>query len=171
MTHFDDLAIEARLERLERQQRRWRGVAGVACLGLVAVALMGQKPAGRTVEAERFILRDAAGRTRAELMVEGEQSVALRFRDADSMPRLTVGTENGAAVVVVNEQSGKLRAGLVALPHGAPGLSLYDSTGKPRAELSLNRLEFRHPDPLQGMGLAVFKNERLLASESVSCCV
>src|SRR5207248_11372591 len=31
------------------------------------------------------------------------------------------------------------RAGLVALPHGAPGLSLYDSTGKPRAELSLNR--------------------------------
>src|SRR5207237_7386071 len=39
------------------------------------------------------------------------------------------------------------------------------------AELSLNRLEFRHPDPLQGMGLAVFKNERLLASESVSCCV
>ena len=83
MTHFDDLAIEARLERLERQQRRWRGVAGVACLGLVAVALMGQKPAGRTVEAERFILRDAAGRTRAELSLNRDGAPALTCSDRD----------------------------------------------------------------------------------------
>src|SRR5262249_20631281 len=139
MTHANDLAILARLERLERQQRRWRAVALVGLLGFVALGLMGQKFAGRTVEAERFILRDAAGRTRAELMVDGEQSVALRFKDADGMPRLTVGTENGAALIVLNEAGGKLRAGLVSLPHGAPGLNLYDTTGKPRAELSLNR--------------------------------
>ena len=141
MTHVDDLAVVTRLERLERQQRRWRGLAITGALGLAALALMGQKPAGRTVEAERFVLRDAAGRARAELLIvdDKEQSVALRFKDADGMPRLTVGTENGAAVVVLNEQGGKLRAGLVALPHGAPGLNLYDSTGKPRAELSLNR--------------------------------
>ena len=138
MTHSDDLAIAARLARLERQQRRWRAATGVACLGLAALALMGQKPAGRTVEAERFVLRDAAGRPRAELMLDGE-SVALRFKDADGMPRLTVGTENGAALIALNEERGKLRAGLVVLPHGAPGLSLYDSGGKPRAELALGR--------------------------------
>ena len=140
MTHADDQAVLARLEHLERQQRRWRGAAVVGGLALVSLALMGQKPAGRTVEAERFVLRDSAGRARAELvMVDGEQSVALRFKDGDGMPRLTLGTENGAAVVVLNEAGGKLRAGLVALPHGAPGLNLYDGTGKPRAELSLTR--------------------------------
>ena len=139
MAHADDLAIMTRLERLERQQRRWRGAAIAGALGLAAIALMGQKPAGRTVEAERFVLRDAAGRVRAELVMDNEQSAALRFRDADSMPRLTVGTENGAALIVLNEAGGKLRAGLVSLPHGAPGLNLYDSSGKPRAELSLNR--------------------------------
>lgn len=139
MTHANDLAIITRLERLERQQRRWRGAALAGVLGIAALALMGQKHAGRTVEAERFVLRDAAGRTRAELVMDNEHSVALRFKDADGMPRLTVGTENGAALIVLNEKGGKLRAGLVTLPHGAPGLNLYDESGKPRAELSLNR--------------------------------
>ena len=139
MAHPDDLAITERLERLERRHRRWRNVGVAGALGLAALALMGQKPPARAVEAERFILRDAAGRVRAELLVDGDQSVALRFKDADGMPRLTVGTENGAALIVLNEQGGKLRAGLVSLPHGAPGLNLYDAAGKPRAELSLNR--------------------------------
>ena len=141
MTHANDLAIVTRLERLERAQRRWRALAIVAALGVTTLGLMGQRYAGRTVEAERFVLRDAEGRARAELLMvdNKEQSVALRFKDADGAPRLTVGTENGAALIVLNEQGGKLRAGLVTLPHGAPGLNLYDSTGKPRAELSLNR--------------------------------
>ena len=139
MTYANDPAIIARLERLERAQRRRRGMAIAGVLGVAALALMGQKHAGRTVEAERFVLRDAAGHLRAELTVDGEQSVALRFKDGDGRPRLTVGTENGAALIVLNEQGGKLRAGLVALPHGAPGLNLYDKTGKPRAELTLNR--------------------------------
>jgi hypothetical protein len=91
------------------------------------------------VEAERFILRDAAGRARAELVVDGEQSVALRFKDADSMPRLSLGTENGAAVLVLNEQGGRVRAGLVTLSHGAPALTFYDNNGRNRAELALTR--------------------------------
>jgi hypothetical protein len=139
MTESKDLALLERVERLERSQRRWRGVASAAAVGLVAVGLMGQKPAPRTLEAERFILRDAAGRARAELVVDGEQSVALRFKDADSMPRLSVGTENGAAVVVLNEQGGRVRAGLVTLPHGAPALTFYDNNGRNRAELALTR--------------------------------
>ena len=76
---------------------------------------------------------------RAELGVESEQSVALRFRDPDTMPRLSIGTENGASVLVLNEQGGKVRAGLVTLPHGAPALTLYDPNGKNRAELALTR--------------------------------
>lgn len=139
MTESVDRAVLQRLERLERAHRRWRRLASAATLGLVALAVMGQKPAPRTVEAERFILRDAAGRVRAELVVDGEQSVALRFKDADSMPRLSLGTENGAAVLVLNEQGGRVRAGLVTLPHGAPALTFYDNNGRNRAELALTR--------------------------------
>ena len=139
MTYANDPAIIARLERLERAQRRRRGVTLAGALVVASLALMGQRHAGRTVEAERFVLRDTTGQARAELSVDGAHSVSLRFKDGDGRPRLTVGTENGAALIVLNEQGGKLRAGLVALPHGAPGLNLYDATGKPRAELSLNR--------------------------------
>jgi hypothetical protein len=136
---LDELTLAGRVERLEQAQRRWRRLAAGAVMGLAAVALMGQKPAPRIVEAERFILRDAAGRVRAELAVDTEQSVALRFRDVDNLPRLSVGTENGASVLVLNEQGGKVRAGLVTLPHGAPALTLYDTNGKNRAELALTR--------------------------------
>jgi hypothetical protein len=129
----------ARVERLERAQRRWQRLAAGAVLSLAAVGLMGQKPAPRVVEAERFLLKDAAGRTRAELVVDSEQSVALRFRDADTMPRLSIGTENGASVLVLNEQGGKVRAGLVTLAQGSPALTLYDNNGKTRAELGLAR--------------------------------
>jgi hypothetical protein len=139
MSESSDVLIAQRVERLERAQRRWQRVAAGAVLGLIAVAVMGQKPAPRIVEAERFILRDAAGRIRAELAVDTEQSVALRFRDADNMPRLSIGTENGASVVVLNEQGGKVRAGLVTLPQGSPALTLYDTNGKNRAELALTR--------------------------------
>lgn len=139
MTEVIDVTLARRVERLERGQRRWRGLAALSVLGIVAVALMGQKPAPRIVEAERFVLRDAAGRVRAELVVDGEQSVALRFKDPDSMPRLSLGTENGAAVLVLNEQGGRVRAGLVTLPHGAPALTFYDQNGKNRAELALTR--------------------------------
>ena len=137
MSEALDLTMAQRVERLERAQRQWRRLAVCAVLGLVGVGLMGQKPAPRTVEAERFILRDAAGRIRAELGVDGEQSVALRFRDADNLPRLSIGTENGASVLVLNEQGGKVRAGLVTLPQGSPALTLYDTNGKNRAELAL----------------------------------
>jgi hypothetical protein len=139
MVEAVDPTLVRRLERLERAERRWRRLATCAALGLAAVAVMGQKPAPRVVEAERFILRDAAGRARAELVVDGEQSVALRFKDADSMPRLSLGTENGAAVLVLNEQGGRVRAGLVTLSHGAPALTFYDNNGRNRAELALTR--------------------------------
>jgi hypothetical protein len=139
MTEAADLTLARRVERLERAQRRWRRLAMASALGLAAVGVMGQKPAPRIVEAERFILRDAAGRVRAELVVDGEQSVALRFKDPDSMPRLSIGTENGSAVVVLNEQGGRVRAGLVTLPHGAPALTFYDNNGRNRAELALSR--------------------------------
>src|ERR1700741_403299 len=108
MARAEDAAIEARVARLEREARRWRRIAGGAVLGLVAVALMGQaKPGIRIVEAERLVLRDSNGLVRAELGVDGDQSVALRFKDDTSMPRLTVGVENGSSPNVLDDKGGE----------------------------------------------------------------
>lgn len=131
-------AIVQRIERLEREARRWRGLALVLGLLLAAAGVMGQARTGRTVEATRFVLKDSANRVRAELVAQ-ERSVALRFKDEGGIPRLTVGTEDATAVVVLNDRTGAVAANMAVLPHGAPGLSLYDPSGKPRVELSLAR--------------------------------
>ena len=130
--------VVRRIERLERESRRWRGVALVLGLLLAAAGVMGQAKTGRTVEATRFVLKDSANRVRAELVAQ-ERSVALRFKDEGGIPRLTVGTEDGTSVVVLNDRAGAVAANVAVLPHGAPGLTLYDPAGKSRLEISLGR--------------------------------
>ncbi len=130
--------IVQRIERLERDARRWRTLAVVLGLLLGAVGVMGQARTGRTVEATRFVLKDNANRVRAELVAQ-ERSVALRFKDEGGIPRLTVGTEDATAVVVLNDRMGAVAASVAVLPHGAPGMTLYDPAGKPRVEVSVAR--------------------------------
>ena len=130
--------IMERVERLERESRRWRGIALVLGLLLAAVGVMGQAKTARTVEATRFVLKDTANRVRAELVAQ-ERSVALRFKDEGGIPRLTVGTEDATAVVVLNDRTGAVAANVAVLPHGAPGMTLYDPAGKPRVEVSVAR--------------------------------
>ena len=130
--------IVQRIERLERESRRWRAGALVLGLLLAAAGVMGQARTGRTVEATRFVLKDSANRVRAELVAQ-ERSVALRFKDEGGIPRLTVGTEDATAVVVLNDRTGAVAANVAVLPHGAPGITLYDPAGKPRVEVSVAR--------------------------------
>ncbi len=75
-------ALERRLTALERQQRRTKR-AGIIGLGLAgAVLLMGQTSpppapapsAGRVVEAEKFVIRDARGQERAVLGLDHPSS-------------------------------------------------------------------------------------------------
>jgi hypothetical protein len=70
--------IVSRLERLEKENRRLKGL-GVAVLTIAsAIVLMGQMQAGRTVEAERFVLKDATGKIRAQInTVEDNAVLAL----------------------------------------------------------------------------------------------
>jgi hypothetical protein len=55
------------------------------------------------------------------------------------MPRLTLGIEGDAAVVVLTDKSSKPRATLTVLPQGTPSLTMYDESGKSRAEVSVSR--------------------------------
>jgi hypothetical protein len=133
-----EAGIVQRIERLERESRRWRALALVLGLVVAAAGVMGQARTGRTVEAQRFVLKDSANRVRAELVAQ-ERSVALRFKDEGGMPRLTVGTEDATAVLVLNDRTGAVAAHVAVLPHGAPGMTLYDPTGKSRVEVSVAR--------------------------------
>jgi len=47
--------------------------------------------AGRVVEAERFVLKDASGRTRVELTVLGDGSPTLGLFDRNGLPRALLG--------------------------------------------------------------------------------
>ncbi len=78
-TSMHDLdSLRARIERLERENRRFR-LGGLALIvAACAAALMGQAQPARTIEAERFVLRNASGKIAAELATP-RGSPALRF--------------------------------------------------------------------------------------------
>src|SRR2546428_13961492 len=60
--------VVKRIEELERQVRRWRRAAVALMLSAVALMTLGAAvPRGRVVEAQKFVLKDAAGGVRAGL--------------------------------------------------------------------------------------------------------
>lgn len=108
-----------RLERLEREIRWWRCGTLLVALGLASVVLMGQaSPTSRTVEAERFVLKDARGTIRAQL---------------------TVLTDGGGPVLGLADKDGRVRAFLSLLSDGAPLLALSDTEGKARVTLGFDQ--------------------------------
>lgn len=99
-------AVAGRLNRLEQENRRLRRVGAAGLLVLSALVLTAQTPpayVSRVVEAERFVVRDAKGTTRAAigLAPDGSASLALYDRQGDS------------------------RAGLIVRPDGSPGVVFH----------------------------------------------
>jgi hypothetical protein len=138
MTEPSHAALEQRIVRLERDCRLYKRAAAVAVVLVAAVGVMGHAST-RTLDAHKFVLRDAANRPRAELGMDGNQSLALRFKDETGMPRLTLGIEGDAAVVVLTDKSSKPRATLTVLGQGTPSLTMFDESGKSHAVVSLTR--------------------------------
>lgn len=152
-------AVMKRVEGLEREVRRWRHAAMALTLAAVALATMGLAiPRGRIVEAQKFVLKDAAGRVRVELGPnDTDKSITLRFRDEIGTPRLTLGVENDSALLVLGDKTGRPRVGAVTLADGVPGLTFYDATGRSRAELGLARDGDPSVSLLDGRGAPVWK--------------
>ena len=128
-------ALAHRLELLERENRRLRRLGVASLAGVAALVLLGEGQLPRSpsaqaaatppaITAERFVLKDARGRTGAAL---GWQT--------DGTPRLDL-----------FDRSGTARAALVVGSDDAPGLALFDADGKPRATFAL----FRRGGPQDG---------------------
>lgn len=80
-------AIVERLERLEKRDLRLKRAGFCVLLFVSAVLLTGQARPFRTMEAERFILRDADGKRRATLAVTADESVSLALGDSTGRVR------------------------------------------------------------------------------------
>src|SRR3989338_10400780 len=75
-------AVMKRLEKVEKQNRRFKQIGALALILAGSVLLMGQASPQRTVEATRFVLKDANGKSRAEWITS--PSVAALIFDNDA---------------------------------------------------------------------------------------
>jgi hypothetical protein len=124
-----------RLEKLERSNRRLK-LSGLAVLfGLAAFGLMGQaRPPLQTVEAQEFVVKDAAGVVRARLGASAS-AVSLSLSHEGGRANLVVSGGRGqGAHLAVSDSAGKVK-GLLLLSPETVGLYLspVDATGPPKS--------------------------------------
>lgn len=100
------------------------------------VLLMGQaNPGGvaRVVEAERFVLRDATGKVRAELgLRDGRPGLALFDEKGERRAQLAM-LPDGSSSLTFYDRDGNARAVVRVGPEGDPHLDLREADGKVRA--------------------------------------
>lgn len=136
---LDLTEVGARLQKLERQHRRLKLTGSMVLLLAAAGLLMGQAlPTRRTVDAEEFVLRDAAGTPRAVLSLKAEGAPTLAFFDPSGKTRAWFGVRGGGSpYLLFADHAGKPRAGLSVKDDGSPELTFIDLTGNPRALLQV----------------------------------
>jgi len=147
------MTIEERLAKVERElaeakaqairakrRNRWLlAVVGLAAgaFGLAwifagaAPTLQAQVGAGaeRVVRANRFVLEDENGKTRAMLSVD-KDGPALSLHDENGEVRATLDVDKDGSGLSLSDAAGKPRAGLAVIAVG-PVLVLCDEAGKP----------------------------------------
>jgi hypothetical protein len=106
-----------RLTRVEKQNR-WLARGGLAlALSCASLLLMAQKPDAQTIEAQGFVLKDAAGQVRAELHM-ANSGPELRLYDSQGR-----GKTNTLARIGADENGPSLD--LFTKEGGLAGLSIY----------------------------------------------
>jgi len=117
--------ILARLGRVERENRRLKRMAVGVLVLAGAVILMGQaRPSNRTIEAERFVLKDASGRIRARLEMELSDRPTLALLDAKGFPLVSLEAGESPSLNLCKGSCDQ-QVWLGTFPNGLFGLALY----------------------------------------------
>lgn len=145
-----DNAIAERLDRLEqhclrvdRTNRRLKAcIVALASLGaaglLGGAAKFADEP--ETIEVKRLVLRDQAGKVRADLTVDDRKNVVLFLMDEGGNKPIALGvTANGRPTMGLTLGGTNRQITLAFTPLQTAGLTLYDEKLTPRAQLSTSR--------------------------------
>ncbi|HTK91311.1 MAG TPA: hypothetical protein VL948_13765 [Verrucomicrobiae bacterium] len=129
-------ALTQRVDRLERDLRWWKCVAGLGGMLAVAAGLLGQAPAGapvKSVDAERFNLRDAGGNLRALLGTTSDGATSLLLYNATGVNQAGLGVmADGSTSVFLANPAGRTVTELTLYRDGTPTLVFRDRNGKTR---------------------------------------
>jgi len=123
-----------RLDGLEQQNRRLKrgGMIAAICVGMPILLALGV-PRGRSVEAERFVVRDSRGKQRAVLGLETDGTVGLWLQNKDEQMRVALDLfPEGSSDLGLHDKEGNVRAWLKVLQDGSAQLSMNQGNGKPR---------------------------------------
>jgi hypothetical protein len=149
--------LAERVSKLEAQNRRLKQ-AGIGALVLAStLVFMGQAQTNRVLEANAFHLKDATGKVRARLSMEGPDRPTLSFLDADGLPlvslaggnepflnlnrpgtaqQITLGANRVFYGLALYDK--EIRAGL-SVQHGATALDFFDESGKPQGTIATDK--------------------------------
>ena len=123
-----------RLERLERENRRIKRIGVCALFGAVVLIVMGQaRPSNvaKVIEAERFVVRGAAGSVSAVLGVNPDGNMGLEIRDKSGKAGVALGMgSSGNPALRLDGQDGKTGIALGVRSDNTPAMELYNKEGK-----------------------------------------
>lgn len=130
-------ALVRRIDRLERETRWWKRATGLGLVLLAAMGVLGQAPGlgtAKTLDAERFNLRDAAGNLRGVLgsSADGATSLLLYGPPGVHQAGLAV-MPDGSASLFLGNPAGRTVTELTLYRDGTPTLVFRDRAGKTRS--------------------------------------
>lgn len=142
----ENQAMADRLARAEQQGRTRRyflwflSVAGVFTILTARAVNTVDTERPKTIEAERFILRDKDGNTRAALHMTPEQYAELDFYDCSGNYLFHIYALNfDNTGINVFGKRGNVRLGIGSDQNGGVGMAIYDGDGKKRADFGMTK--------------------------------
>lgn len=128
--------LSTRVDALEASNRRLRrslALAGLTIASLAMIATRGGQPP-RQIEAEQFVVKDAAGRVRASLsMLDGEPALSLRDERGEEQIMLRSNQDHSSSLEFLRH--GRLNLMLTSASNGDSVLQLFGERHSPAVGL------------------------------------
>ena len=138
----DDMqTLMKRIDELESRHRWFRRFGLLAFLGIGVTLLMGQagsRIVPEVIEAQRFVVKDASGKSIAALGADRDSAPLLVLMNADGRLAAALDvTAQRKPTLTLYDRDGKSRVVLAVDSDGSPALAMNDKTGTPRIGLAV----------------------------------